>query len=86
MGYYYDWVDRKWVPRQDATPTPAQRRLTARRRDLIRNLLTEIEHHGDSVVYLYTALLTRTLVQRDEELMREFGKQVVGATSERVMS
>jgi hypothetical protein len=85
MGFYFDWVDRKWVPKDhDARPTPAQRRQRERRRTLLGNLITEIEQGGNGVTCLYAGLLARTLVQADEELMQEYGKQVVHITDEKV--
>ena len=82
MGYYYDWVDRKWVPKSHAKPTPRRLRLRLRRRSLLQNLITEIEHGNDSVTRLYASMLTRSLLQSDEELMREFGRQVADLSQE----
>jgi hypothetical protein len=82
MGYYYDWVNRQWVSRNHAEPTPVQRQQRARRRTLLDDLITDIEHGRNGEAYLYAGLLARTLVTTDEELMREFGKQVVRITGE----
>jgi hypothetical protein len=84
MGYYYDWVDRQWVPKSHTQPTPRQRRARLRRRSLLQDLITEIEHGHDSVTRLYASLLTGSLLQSDEELMREFGRQVADLSHQSV--
>jgi hypothetical protein len=83
MSYYYDWVDRNWVPCNRTEPTPALRRQRARQRNLLNHLITEIEH-GNGVAHLYASLLARALVTNDEALMQDFGKQVAYMTSEQV--
>ena len=53
-----------------------QRRQLNRRRALLADLLVEMVE-ADSVIQLYAGLLARTLVCTDQDLMREFGEQVV---------
>lgn len=76
MGYYYDWVAQKWMPRSAARPTARQKSHRGFRHRLIADLLTEIEHGGDSMVNLYAVLLVRTLVTTDVALMEEYGQRV----------
>lgn len=80
MGYYYDWIERKWLTGEQVKPTAHQRRLRLRRRTLLQELLTEIEQGGDTG--LYAGLLARTLVQTDEELMRQLGRQIADITAQ----
>jgi hypothetical protein len=78
MGYYYDWINEKWVERErGCRPTigPSVRRRK-RRRTLIAELLTEIAESHDGDATLYATMLARALVTTDEELMKEFGEQV----------
>ena len=75
MGYYFDWLEKKWPPKQDLQPTLRQRTQRARHRAMLRELITEIEE-GDGVTRLYASLLARCLVSGDEALMRELGQQV----------
>jgi hypothetical protein len=79
MGYYYDWINGKWIERErrdKPTMGPSVRRRK-RRRTLIVELLTEIAEGNNSDAILYATMLARALVTTDEELMREYGKQVV---------
>ena len=76
-GYYFDWLEKKWLPRQHRELSQQQQRQRSRRVQLLRDLLAEIGS-GDSVSQLYAALLARTLVGQDEELMRQYGQQVAG--------
>jgi hypothetical protein len=85
MGYYYDWLDCRWLPLDHHEPGPRQRRLRSRRKHLLRELITEINEGGDGVARLYAALLARTLVA-DQELMQEYGERIVELSSESVAS
>ena len=77
MGYYYDHVDRKWEPiDHDRVLTTKEKRRLSRRRQLIENLLTEINKEQNSVTGLYAGLLALALVKTDELLMRELGEIV----------
>jgi hypothetical protein len=75
MGYYFDWLEKKWLPKQRAQPTSRQMLQRARHRAMLRGLITEIEE-GDGVTRLYASLLARCIVSGDETLMRELGQQV----------
>jgi hypothetical protein len=75
MGYYYDWLERKWLPRQHRQLSLRERSEQSRRGALLHGLLVEISG-GDSVSSLYAGLLARRLIGDDEELMRTFGKQL----------
>jgi hypothetical protein len=78
MGYYYDWINAKWIERERGLrPTigPSVRRRR-RRRTLIGELLTEIAEGHDSDATLYATLLARALVTTDEELMKEYGEHI----------
>jgi hypothetical protein len=79
MGYYYDWVDSRWLPidHQRRVTLKQQRRID-RRRDLLQRLLLEIARGNNSVTRLYAQLLARALLQTDEMIMREDGQRVVG--------
>jgi hypothetical protein len=74
MGYYYDWMVQKWMPR--SKPTAAQKSQRAFRHGLIADLLTEIESGGDSAASLYAGMLARTLVTTDAALMDEYGERI----------
>jgi hypothetical protein len=77
MGYYYHWVDKRYQPLDHHRKlTATQQRQLSRRRNLVADLLVEMAA-GDSVVQLYAGLLARTLICTDQDLMREFGEQVV---------
>jgi hypothetical protein len=52
------------------------------RRILLCALVEEIAE-GDSVAKLYAALLARSLIHGDPELMHEFGQQIAGSTESR---
>jgi hypothetical protein len=52
-----------------------------RRRTLIAELLTEIAESHASDATLYATMLARALVTTDEELMKEYGKQVAHVTA-----
>jgi hypothetical protein len=81
MGFYYDWLERKWQPSDRARElTLPQRQQIARRRALLDQVCTEIERGGNSDTGLYARLLARALVRTDELLMREHGKQVAVLT------
>jgi hypothetical protein len=81
MGWYYDWIAKKWQPRK--APSQRQRQHHSRRRVLLRDLLGEIDT-GDSVTKLYAGLLARAVVARDQELMREYGRQIAEQTCNHV--
>ena len=82
MGYFYDWVDRKWEPiDHDRKPTVYQKRLLAERGRLIDNLIEEIERN-DGVTGLYATLLARALVKTDEFLMRAHGERIAHLSPE----
>jgi hypothetical protein len=75
-GFYYDWLQQRWIPRPPPRPrSPHEQRQHHRRTRLLRDLLNEFQD-GDSASRLYAALLARTLVSADEDLMRAFGKEV----------
>jgi hypothetical protein len=80
FGFYYDWLENRWLPCQRSRAqalTADEQRQRHRRARLLRDLLCEFQE-GDSASQLYAALLARTLVSADEELMRGFGKEVAG--------
>jgi hypothetical protein len=79
MGYFFDWIDMRWQPKDHSAPTRTQIRRTNRRRKLVFDLLTELEH-GTSMTTLYSGLLARALVQADQELMNELGETVANVT------
>ncbi len=83
MGYYYDWLERKWLPKSAVKLTPEQQSRRKFRRDLIADLLLEIENGGDGVACLYATLLAHTLIATDEDLMGDYG-QCVAELSEDV--
>ena len=77
-GFTYDWLEKKWLPRQRSRSqalSPHQQRQRHRRTRLLRDLLDEFQD-GDSASQLYAALLARTLVSADEDLMKAFGQEV----------
>ena len=74
-GYIYDWFAGQWLPRQHRELSHAERHQRARREQLLRYLLPEMQH-GDSTSQLYAGLLARCLLSADQELMREYGEQV----------
>jgi hypothetical protein len=76
MGYYYDWLERQWLPRHPRALSPREQRQRDHRAQLLRHLLNELQEDGDSVSQLYAGLLARSLISGDEELMRAFGKEV----------
>jgi hypothetical protein len=77
MGFYYDYVDRKYQEIDHHRElTPQQKRSISRRRSLLDELFAEIEHGGDSNAGLYARMLARALVKTDEILMRDLGEQV----------
>jgi hypothetical protein len=77
MSWYYDWIEKKWQPKQE--PSSCQRQQHPRRRTLLRDLLGEIDT-GDSVTKLYAGLLARAVVAQDQELMKEYGKRIAEQT------
>jgi hypothetical protein len=81
MGYYYDWIEQRWQPRQHRQLSAAERERQARRGRLLRGLLAEISD-DDGLSQLYAALLARHWIGGDEELMRSFGKQVAALSHE----
>jgi hypothetical protein len=81
MGFYYDWINSRWVDKQHAhEPTPRRR---AAQQNLLPALLVEMEQ-GSSETRLYAGLLARAIVVQDYGLMREYGKQVARLTGEKV--
>jgi glucose-6-phosphate dehydrogenase assembly protein OpcA len=74
MGYYYNWLAQKWLPR--SKPTATQKSQREFRHGLIADLLTEIEDGSDSVASMYAGLLARTLVTTDAALMDEYGERI----------
>jgi hypothetical protein len=77
MGYYYNWVDAKWVEKPLIAPKPPRRAVP--RRTLVTALMEEMSK-GDSEARLYAELLARKLIVGDEGLMKEFGKTVAEMT------
>jgi hypothetical protein len=78
-GFFYDWLEKKWLPCQRSRAqvlSPQEQNQRSRRARLLRDLLTEMQAGGDSVSRLYVGLLARSLLSADEELMRAFGKEV----------
>jgi len=72
MGYFWDALEDKWKPiDHHRRLTPEQRAVLDRRRQLIQQLMVEIEH-GDGVTALYAGLLARTLTASDQELIRGY--------------
>jgi hypothetical protein len=83
MGYYYDWIDGKWAELDHTRKlTNKQRQIIDRRRELVGELVKEIAEGGESVIGLYARLLAGALVQSDEILMREMGKQIAGLSKD----
>jgi len=81
-GYYYDWFERRWIER----PAEAMQRLPRRgvpRRTLLAALVEEVEK-GDSDAKLYAALLARSLIGCNMELMHEFGERIAKLSKEDV--
>jgi hypothetical protein len=75
-GFYYDWLERKWLPRHPPRQlTAAEQQLRQRRTRLLADLIAEL-NDGGSVEQLYGGLLARQLISADEELMRQYGRQV----------
>jgi hypothetical protein len=75
-GFFYDWLRQCWIPRPlPRSRSPHEQRQHHRRTRLLRDLLNEFQD-GDSASQLYAALLARSLVSADEELMKAFGKEV----------
>jgi hypothetical protein len=82
MGYYYDWIDRKWEAiDHDRKLTVYKKKLIAERGKLIENLIDEIERM-DGVTGLYAQLLARALVKKDQLLMREYGERIANFSPE----
>ena len=77
MGYYYDWLNSRWVEKS-LTP-PKQPRREIPRQDLLTALIEEMVE-GDSETCLYAGLLARKLIVGNEVLMRQFGKKVARLT------
>jgi hypothetical protein len=78
MAYYYDWIDRQWKPSKERMK--CVRVWSQHRPRMLKDLFREIEKRKGGPTATYAMLLARALVQDDEELMREFGKQVVEVT------
>jgi len=77
---YYDWFAREWKPRRRRPLKLTERWRQARRRRVMRDLLHEIEAGG--IAGLYAAMLARTFVGADEELMDAFGEELAGLACE----
>ena len=73
MGYYFDWLNQRWVEKP-AVQRRRPRRMVPRR-TLVTALIEEM-HKGDSEAKLYAGMLVRTLIIGDRQLMKEFGKQI----------
>ena len=73
MGFYYDWLNMKWVEKPAVQSKPPFRIIP--RQTLIEALIEEIEK-GDSETKLFAGLLARKLIVGNPFLMKEFGKQV----------
>lgn len=43
MGYYWDQIDRKWIPRPRWEKRPSEKRRVDRRKALLRDLISEID-------------------------------------------
>jgi hypothetical protein len=43
MGHYWDQIDRKWIPRPRWEKRPTEKRRFNRRRELVRELIAEIQ-------------------------------------------
>jgi hypothetical protein len=86
MAYVWNPLTERWkeLDRDCREATPAQRRRTARRRELIQALLAELEAApADGVAVLYAGLLARYLVESDDLLLRELGPVVTARTQAR---
>lgn len=82
MGYFYDWLENRWVPIDHGRRlTPAQRRQIERHRQLVTDLITEVQKSRGEI-RLYASLLVRALVSSEELLMGEFGRQVAQLSPE----
>lgn len=77
MGYYYDWLNSRWV--EKSSIPPKQPRRTIPRQTLLTALLEEMVK-GDSETQLWAGLLARKLIVGDECLMKQFGKKVAMLT------
>jgi hypothetical protein len=78
---YYDWVARKWVPRQIVPETSWQRRRRVKRDKLIYLVMDEFKFGKDPLTRLYAALLAQALCQTCEDLMKQYGQSVMEETS-----
>jgi len=73
MGYYFDWLNERWV--EKPLVQPRRPRRTCSRRTLVTALVEEMQK-GDCEAKLYAGLLVRKLIIGDMALMSEFGKQI----------
>jgi hypothetical protein len=78
MGYYYDWLESRWIPiDHNRVLTREQRQRIVRRGNLIADLIEEIEaDDSSSVLKLFAGLAARALAASDELLLRDWGEQL----------
>ncbi len=77
---YYDWFEREWKPRRRRPLKLTERWRQQRRQRVMYDLLSEIEVGG--IAGLYAAMLARTFVGADEDLMDAFGEELAGVAYE----
>lgn len=82
MGYYFDYIDKRWLPKRQRSITAQQRRDLIRRKGLVAEVVEEIECGDDRVARLYAVMLARALVKTDESLMTEFGKRLAAVAGQ----
>src|SRR5262245_27008631 len=77
MGYYWDWMAKRWHPIDHHRKlTREQWHQINRREALIEDLITELEEGSDSVIKLYAGLLAGALCQSDQVLMDRCGEKI----------
>jgi hypothetical protein len=85
MGYYFDWINRRWVEKSQQR-VQVDARLV-HHHHLLKILLPEIERERGEI-QLYASLLARVLVTNSAEPQREhfmelFGEKLANLTDPR---
>ena len=82
MGYYWDYVERKYFPiDHDRMLSQPECWVLEGRGELIDNLLQEVGDPANAITCLYATLLVRALASSDEVLARDFSERVAKATA-----
>jgi hypothetical protein len=76
MGYIFDHLASRWIEKQVDNPSPEHKARRERQRVLLNGLIKEVERDMTGETHLYCSLLARTIVSKDQQLMRDFGEQV----------